>query len=479
MDNYMEKSYPSNENGGFDNQNIELNHNVVHPIDQQDKDENARLAAETMQNITRNKAVNEVTRSEKNVLNSIPPTFVDTSKDNRALSTDSNLKILGSHIGIEFAFNKMTFQPEAINSNRQNISDNQLSSRLISYASRYGLPKSAIDDHLIAVCEVNPYHPVKRWLDHGGDWDGVPRVQTVINYLNAKHSEISSTVLKRWLVGCIACLYEASFKSKLVPVLQGAQSYRKTAFIERIAKVMDGSFLEGAELNPDNKDSVLTCTRSWIAELGELERTSKNSQGSLKAFLSKSIDTVRPPYARNDIHKPRQTSFLATVNGSDFLKDETGSSRFAVIEMAAPADMDSVNAILGWVFTGTGGLKLAYPEKLKQFWLEVKDLYDNNYSWLLSDSELQKIQKINGNFDDKGSLYEYILGAYIHGKDESAKVGWVTAGELIKQDRSLSAHNAGQIGKALKKLANDKFIISKSIGGNKTSYYLAPIGEKP
>ncbi len=125
------------------------------------------------------------------------------------------------------------------------------------------------------------YHPIADWL--AGEWDRKPRVEAVLNCLETKNPALSNIVLLHWLVGCVACLFVGNFKSKLVPVLQGEQSFKKTAFVERIANVMPSAFLEGAELNPDNKDSVLTVIRSWIVELGELERSTKNCQGALRS----------------------------------------------------------------------------------------------------------------------------------------------------------------------------------------------------
>ena len=255
-----------------------------------------------------------------------------------------------------------------------------------------------------------------------------------------------------------------------VPVLQGDQSYKKTAFIERMLNVMPQAFLEGAELNPDNKDSVLSCIRSWGAELGELERTNKNSQGSLKAFITKSVDTIRPPYARTDIKKPRQTHFIASVNGENFLKDETGSSRFVVLAMKKPANMDELNKILGWHYNGTGSIKQPKPELLKQFWLEVKSLYLSGFGWMLSDKETLLAKGINEEFNDKGSWYEYLRDQYVKGN--SSSLHWLTAGELVNDDSKLSSRETALVGKALKRLADEGKIETRKGRANRTEYFL-------
>lgn len=391
----------------------------------------------------------------------------------RIVNTADNLQALSKYIGVGFRFNMMEFEPEThdLTGTKIYLSYDQLRSELISAASRFSLLKSAIDDHLVALSENNKYHPIKHWLDDG-DWDGIARVNSAISCLNAKHEELAQVVIKRWLVGCVASVYEPTFKSKLVPVLQGAQSYRKTAFVERIASVMPRAFLEGAELNPDNKDSVLSCVRSWIVELGELERTNKNSQGSLKAFITKSIDTTRPPYAKNDIKKPRQTHFIATVNGDNFLKDETGSSRFVVLSMAKAANMDQLNTILGWSFDGTGSIKQPNPELLKQFWLEVKAMYLDGVGWMLTEKETTLAQSVNEPYNDKGSWYEYIKDQYVTDDNfpNNSSSNWITAGELVKDDDKLSSRETGLVGKALRKLANEGVIETRTLRANRTEY---------
>ena len=241
--------------------------------------------------------------------------------------------------------------------------------------------------------------------------------------------------------------------------------------MERIAQTIPLAFLEGAELDPDNKDSVLACIRAWIVELGELERTNKNSQGSLKAFITKSIDTVRPPYARKDIKKPRQTHFIATVNGKDFLRDETGSSRFVVLEMAEAASMEGVNRLLGWHYDGTGSTRQIKTELLKQFWLEVKKLYEDGYGWMLSDEERKLAITANDQFNDKGSWYDYILGEYIRIEGKvNLSWGWFSAGELVSKDPKLAGRETRLIGKALAQLERDGLIDGKTAAGNRKLY---------
>ncbi|CAM4263780.1 VapE domain-containing protein [Vibrio agarivorans] len=378
-----------------------------------------------------------------------------------ALNTADNLKALLDSVGYTARFNQMTLETDIFRSSRSLGSPEFVRSELISLSSIHGLPKSAIDDHFSAIAIENSYHPVEEWLN--GEWDGVQRVDRVISCLDSKSPEVTEIVLKRWLVGCVASLVKTNFKSKLVPILQGEQSFRKTAFVERIARVHVGAFLEGAELNPDNKDSVLSVIRSWIVELGELERSTKNCQGALKAFISRGCDTVRPPYGRTDIKKDRQTNLIATVNGTDFLKDETGNTRYAVIELVGETNMDRLNEVLGWEYLPSGELTLVNPDCLKQFWLEVKYmLLIENQAWMLSRSEQELVANVSAKHVDKGVWYN-TLSEHIELCDGKARE-WMTTKQVCEYLR-IDVSKGNVVGKALSLLSKEGILEKKALNG--------------
>ncbi|EGR3414121.1 virulence protein [Vibrio parahaemolyticus] len=378
------------------------------------------------------------------------------------LNTADNLKELLKSTGYQAKLNKMTLEPDIFKDNVCMGSPDMVRSELVSLASIYSLPKSAIDDHFNAISVESSYHPIADWLD--GEWDSVPRVETVLNCLKAKNPTLSKIVLLHWLVACVACLFVRNFKSKLVPVLQGEQSFKKTAFVERIANVMQNAFLEGAELNPDNKDSVLSVIRSWIVELGELERSTKNCQGALKAFVTRACDTVRPPYSRTDIKKDRQTNLIATVNGTDFLKDETGNTRYAVIELVGETDMDTLNRILGWEYKATGELTLKEPESLRQFWLEVKYKFMvEHHPWMLSPEIQAQVSQESAQYVDKGNWYN-VLNDHLEECTGKARE-WLSTKQVCEHINA-DPSKVSVIGKALNQLAKDGRLDKKMLNGS-------------
>lgn len=384
-------------------------------------------------------------------------------------NTIENLNHLMSSMGITAASNDMTLDLEILSGDKPlDLTFDQKRSMLISEAEKTGLQKASIDDHLTSLCHSRTYHPVRAWL-HGNEWDGVKRVNDVIKTLNAKNEKIAKLIISKWLVAAIGAIYEDSFSCKLVPVLQGEQSYMKTAFISRIANVVPNAFLEGAELNPDNKDSVSQVIKSWITELGELERTSRNSQGSIKAFITRRIDTIRLPYARSETKKKRQTVFVATVNGNDFLRDETGSSRYGVIELASKVDIEKLNELLGYTYNN-GRLSLASDERLKQFWLEVKHHYDSGASWVLSPEEELALAAINKPYEFKNDI-RYLLEDYLSTRSNEI-FKWMSSAEACTH-LDLRSTDARKVGKALTLMAQEG-LIDEKLGRSRTKLYYLP-----
>ncbi|HHF0540422.1 MULTISPECIES: VapE domain-containing protein [Vibrio] len=391
------------------------------------------------------------------------------------LNTDDNLRVLLEHKGYIPYLNAMNTEIEVIH-NGKVMEYEVLMSKLISECARFDVPKAAIGDHLHVLAKERSYHPIVLYLADS-KWDGVERVKKVIGCIRSKRPEVTELIMRRWLVGCIAALYEPRFSSKLVPVLQSKQSFRKTAFLSRIGDIVQGAFLGGRALDPRCKDSVLPIIKSWIVELGELESSTKHSQGQLKAFISQEADTIRLPYARTDLKKPRQTLLIATVNGQDFLKDRTGNTRFGVIELNEPIDMTTVNRILGWQYNGTGSLRQEEPESLRQFWLEVKHMYEAGEPWVLSMDEQALVDTVSDKYLDKGRWYKMLQERIsMEADDNRSQTEWLAPGQ-ISQILGIPCNYVAHVGRALQRLADEGKIETRYKDGYRL--YLFPSSYRP
>jgi hypothetical protein len=61
--------------------------------------------------------------------------------------------------------------------------------------------------------------------------------------------------------------------------------------------------------------------------------TGKRSTGALKNHITTRTDLCRVPYGRSYERLKRRSIMVASVNGDEFLKDQTGDRRFWVVDV--------------------------------------------------------------------------------------------------------------------------------------------------
>ncbi|MFM4772213.1 VapE domain-containing protein [Aeromonas caviae] len=188
-------------------------------------------------------ATQQVQQAVRSVMQDKLLTLPDMSPTGRPIKTSSNLFALITFNGWDPRYNLMTGEAELADADGERLGGSEAGQRsaLVDACQLAGVPDAVIEEHLIAICERHSYHPVRQWLERGAPWDGKPRIDAVIATLNAANPAYASAVLHAWLVGCVAALYQPRWYSKLVPVLVGAQSYRKSAWVSRLAAVVQSS----------------------------------------------------------------------------------------------------------------------------------------------------------------------------------------------------------------------------------------------
>lgn len=219
-------------------------------------------------------------------------------------------------------------------------------------------------------------------------------IEEVFNciYINDEFISKRDIYLKyftKWLMDLVTMSHntiEKGLKSQGVLVLQGKQGGRKSTFFK---KLMSNNFWFNGEANidPKDKDSIWQNTAYILVELSEFDGMSKKDQESMKRFLTNDIDIYRIAYARCHEKHPRITTFCATVNPRDFLKDKTGSRRFWVIPIDN-CDIESMDKI-----------------NINEFWGAVYDLYCTgtikNY---LDDNEIEILLQDNTAFNMESDI---------------------------------------------------------------------------
>ena len=167
--------------------------------------------------------------------------------------------------------------------------------------------------------------------------------------------------------------------------MQGSQGVGKTRWIKSIVSNINW-VKTGLEIDPSDKDKIKLATKYWISELGEMDATLKRDQAKLKAFFTEAKDEYRRAYARIEESYPRLTSFYATVNDEEFLKDPTGNRRYWVV----PVEKINVD----------------HDINLDQLWGEVMHLWKvKNIPYYLTENDYKILNENNKNFEVKDQVY--------------------------------------------------------------------------
>lgn len=315
---------------------------------------------------------------------------------NRPLQVSDNLNALLQGIGIVCRYNQIKKSPEIIVPGINCVCDEQDNTALTivtDYALKYGLTAARIPEMLDSIAARNPYCPIQTYIN-SRPWDGVERFKQLCDQLETSDNSMSRFLIRKWLIQAVAAAYgKNGLNGSGSLVLTGPQGIGKTQFFKKLTSGIEGVFLEGATLNPADKDSVMTACSHWICELGELDATFRKSDlAQLKAFLSKNTDKLRRPYAKKDSNFQRRTVFAGTVNDFQFLHDPTGNRRFWPIEIVAVSRDESID--------------------YQQLWAQVFTWYEKNESWHLTPHEAIKLNQYSDQFLITDLEVESLLTVY-------------------------------------------------------------------
>ena len=221
-------------------------------------------------------------------------------------------------------------------------------------------------------------------------------------------------MVKRWLISGIVATYNYRHQRRPksiqgILVLVGGEGLGKSRWCRSLVGPLDSCFLDGGRLEND-KDTIAANAAHWIVELGEVEQYVKaHKSGSIKAYITRSVDKVRLPYDRSNSEFPRQTIFCGTTNESNFMNDPTGANR------------------RWWALTVTTIYSTSNID-MQQVWAQAKHFSDAGEPHYLNNDELKLVQSNNTHYKNIDPLEEQILA---HLNLESPERRLVTCSELL------------------------------------------------
>lgn len=273
-------------------------------------------------------------------------------------------------------------------------------------------PYTSVAGSIASLAERDSYNPALDWI-RSTPWDGTPRIGELFDCLelvDPSKAQLCWALFRKWILGAVAILSGAATKFEHVLVLVDPKGgIGKTRFFNSLCPAPFQA--DGVTLNVNDKDSVLQVVSKWIVELGEIGATfSRSDNEALKAFLSRSTDEVRPPYARATNVYPRRTAFFGSVNNVRFLVDDTNNRRFWPIEVSAVNYQHGID--------------------MQQVWAEALSEVEAGHSWHLNPAENQLIGEHNESFRSMDRVEEMILASYDTGMPSCR---YVTASDVLAE----------------------------------------------
>ncbi|MCR0391525.1 virulence-associated E family protein [[Clostridium] innocuum] len=253
--------------------------------------------------------------------------------------------------------------------------DSDAAALKVYLSKNYGIYSPAkTKDAVVAVAAERAYHPIREYLESLPEWDGIPRVDTLlIDYFGATDNSYTRAVSRKSMAAAIARIYQPGTKFDSVPILNGPQGVGKSTFY---AKLAGGWFSDSLTLT-DMKDKAgpEKLQGYWILELGELAGMRKADIETVKSFISRVDDKYRASYGVNVESHPRQCIIVGTTNAeTGFLRDITGNRRFW------PVRVPGTSKKKPWQIT---------QEEVEQIWAETLVLYHKGEKLYLEGAEAE------------------------------------------------------------------------------------------
>lgn len=342
------------------------------------------------------------------------PSILLTKSGQTPHQTLENFRAIIQAHGVKITYNEMSKDVELLIPNKSYLPDNKLNcsiAELISLLHSYKMASTHVLKFMLAVADENRMHPAREWIE-SKPWDQITRLERFFSTIRSTDEELKKTLITRWLIACIAAIYEPDgISASGMLVLSGKTNLGKTNWFKNLVSLEQQFMIkDGMSIDPHKRDSLMPCLEHWIVELGEIDATFKKSDlAALKAFITSNRDVMRLAYMPTNSRFPRRTIFFGSVDKPQFLRDPAGNRRFWTVECLS--------------IDHTHGLDM------QQIWAEIKAMYDDKEPWHLEKDEFEALQISNKKFEVIDPMEEKLTKKYCW---DGLIIDWKTATDILE-----------------------------------------------
>ena len=202
--------------------------------------------------------------------------------------------------------------------------------------------------------------------------------------------------LTKWLVAVVAnAMDDRECRNHTCLVLTGEQGKFKTTFLDLFCPPALHGYSYTGKIYPQEKDTLTYIGQNLIVNIDDqLKALNKRDENELKNLITCPMVKYRMPYDKYVEEHPHLASFVASVNGNDFLTDPTGSRRFLPFEVLS-IDMKRAKAI-----------------SMDSVYAEAKALLKSGFRYWFDDDEITELYRESEDFQVQTAEMELLLRCF-------------------------------------------------------------------
>ena len=259
--------------------------------------------------------------------------------------------------------------------------------------------------------------------------------------------------LTKWLVAVVAnAMDDRECRNHTCLVLTGEQGKFKTTFLDLLCPPKLHGYSYTGKIYPQEKDTLTYIGQNLIVNIDDqLKALNKRDENELKNLITCPMVKYRMPYDKYVEEHPHLASFVASVNGNDFLTDPTGSRRFLPFEVLS-IDIERAKAI-----------------SMDNVYAEAKALLKSGFRYWFDDDEIAELYRESEDFQVQTAEMELLLRCF-EKPTEDESYSLMTTTEILTY-LGIYTHQplvAKRMGEALKKAGYIK--VSKRRNGGSPIY---------
>ena len=259
--------------------------------------------------------------------------------------------------------------------------------------------------------------------------------------------------LTKWLVAVVAnAMDDRECCNHTCLVLTGEQGKFKTTFLDLLCPPALHGYSYTGKIYPQEKDTLTYIGQNLIVNIDDqLKALNKRDENELKNLITCPMVKYRMPYDKYVEEHPHLASFVASVNGNDFLTDPTGSRRFLPFEVLS-IDIEKAKCI-----------------SIDNVYAEAKALLNMGFRYWVDDDEIVELYRESEDFQVQTAEMELLLRCF-EKPTEDESYSLMTTTEILTY-LGIYTHQplvAKRMGEALKKAGYIK--VSKRRNGSSPIY---------